>query len=89
MSTSDSDYSLDWLASDEDDRHSPVKASPEPPSSTASVRRLNPNGRRSDRTGLTSAHGAAWARPDPEHEQFWHKVRLGLTLTGLSSETRR
>ncbi|XP_029284501.1 uncharacterized protein LOC115006413 [Cottoperca gobio] len=45
MSTSDSDYSIDWLASDEDDYDSPTRLSPHhaeespvPPSSTSSLR---------------------------------------------------
>ncbi|XP_028443296.1 uncharacterized protein LOC114561462 isoform X1 [Perca flavescens] len=45
MSTSDSDYSIDWLASDEDDYDSPKRLSPQraeemplPPSSTSSLR---------------------------------------------------
>lgn len=44
MSTSDSDYSIDWLASDEDDYDSPERLSPQhkdthtPPSSTTSPR---------------------------------------------------
>lgn len=40
MSTSDSDYSIDWLASDEDDYDSPERLSPQPPqsSTTASLR---------------------------------------------------
>ncbi|KAK5915881.1 hypothetical protein CesoFtcFv8_001432 [Champsocephalus esox] len=44
MSTSDSDYSIDWLASDEDDYDSPMRLSPQhaeespvPPSSTSST----------------------------------------------------
>lgn len=44
MSTSDSDYSIDWLASDEDDYDSPTRLSPQhaeespvPPSSTSST----------------------------------------------------
>lgn len=50
MSTSDSDYSIDWLASDEDDSDSPNRTSPQhtealpvpPPSSSATSLRKSP-----------------------------------------------
>ncbi|KAK5874471.1 hypothetical protein PBY51_019413 [Eleginops maclovinus] len=50
MSTSDSDYSIDWLASDEDDYDSPTRLSPHqaeespvPPSSTSSTWKAPPS----------------------------------------------